>query len=80
VQKIERLKSAIETGKPFEDTVPQTASPRPQADTVKPVETSAGSPPPVAMVTESGLDTATVLQKAFLAEEVPVNPETEKLF
>lgn len=84
VGKIERLKQAIETGKAFEDTpvapraapaVPRESAVQPQAaatvePSVKAVSHDAGPPP----------DTSTLLQKAFLAEEVAVTPESEKLF
>lgn len=73
VQKIERLKSAIETGKTFEDTQAQPV-PKPVAKV---------APPTVAPATEPGADgqdTGALLQKAFLAEEVPVNPESQKMF
>ncbi len=81
VQKIERLKTAIETGKPFDDSVPQTAAAAfsvPQKALEQKPEALTPSDP--ASPGQGSLDTAALLQKAFLAEEVPVHPETEKLF
>jgi len=84
VSKIERLKQAIETGKVFDDreagpnamatppresAVQQAAQPRPSAQ-----------PAPAEAPGAPAHDTSTLLQKAFLAEEVPVTPESEKLF
>jgi DNA polymerase-3 subunit gamma/tau len=80
VQKIERLKTAIETGKAFEDTVERSAASTP-ANTPQPAENKgSGSAAAANVSAQTGLDTATILQKAFLAEEVAVNPEAEKLF
>lgn len=83
VQKIERLKSAIETGKPFADTV----APQPAAHTAQakaPERQDAQAAPQAAQVQQSKADehhdTGALLQKAFLAEEVPVNPDTQKMF
>lgn len=84
VNKIERLKQAIETGKAFDDTeaaekpaaVPKRepaviqAAPQPAQRAAEPANSDAAPPQ----------DTSTLLQKAFLAEEVPVTPESEKLF
>lgn len=85
VQKIERLKTAIETGKPFDDaqaadamSAASRAEIRPEARPTSPPEQAAVSP--MAAHGSSPHDTGAVLQKAFLAEEVPVNPETQKLF
>lgn len=84
VSKIERLKQAIETGKVFDDReaganamatppresgVQQAAQPAPSA-----------RPAPAVAPDAPAHDTSTLLQKAFLAEEVPVTPESEKLF
>ncbi|HMV37072.1 MAG TPA: hypothetical protein PKD60_14320, partial [Turneriella sp.] len=80
VQKIERLKTAIETGKPFDDAVPQAATVLPLPPAIPEKKVEAVAPATAPTLAEGGLDTATVLQKAFLAEEVAVNPETEKLF
>ncbi len=84
VGKIERLKQAIETGKPFDDTA---VAPRSVA---APMREAAMQPKPAgephsaarSAATENAppQDTSTLLQKAFLAEEVPVTPESEKLF
>ena len=75
VQKIERLKTAIETGKSFDDT----AAPRTEAPPAK------AAPPAVKATAQAdtqapGQDTGAFLQKAFLAEEVPVSPETQRIF
>ncbi|MCX7633033.1 MAG: DNA polymerase III subunit gamma/tau, partial [Turneriella sp.] len=59
VQKIERLKNALESGQPFQDTPQKNPSPAEQS---------------------AGTDASLLLQKAFLGEEVKVNPEAEKLF
>jgi hypothetical protein len=85
VQKIERLKTAIETGKPFDDAPAADAVSaahrveiRPEA---RPVATASQVVAnPVTADESSPHDTGAVLQKAFLAEEVPVNPDTQKLF
>jgi len=75
VQKLERLKVAIETGQKFEDSgsAPPTAEPA----------AAVGSPEPRQAVAKLNLveeDRGSLLQKAFLAEEVAVSPEAEKLF
>lgn len=85
VQKIERLKTAIETGKPFEDAPAADAvTSLPKAE-IRPEPRQAAPPAqvaanPVTADESSPHDTGAVLQKAFLAEEVPVNPDTQKLF
>jgi len=66
VQKIERLKTAIETGKSFEDTTPPPRKTEP--------------PKAEAAIAPGVQDTGAFLQKAFLAEEVPVTPDTQKMF
>ncbi len=83
VGKIERLKHAIETGKVFDDPVasakaPATASTQPV--TPAPAAVNPAAPKPVVADAAPPQDTSTVLQKAFLAEEVPVTPESERLF
>lgn len=78
VQKIERLKSAIETGTPFSDSAAQTPTPKVKSDAL--AGKSAGIPEQAMKEPSAAQDTAALLQKAFLAEEVPVSPETEKLF
>jgi DNA polymerase III subunit gamma/tau len=83
VQKIERLKTAIETGKPFTDNV--TEVPQAPAQIKQHVEPRAEPSVPVDQVKKVATDApptdaGALLQKAFLAEEVPVNPETQKLF
>ena len=80
VQKIERLKTAIETGKPFQDSVPQPAAGPQKPEPVQTRTAAPEQPGSPGVTRDAGLDTAALLQKAFLAEEVPVNPETEKLF
>ena len=83
VGKIERLKQAIETGKAFDDTVAIPKTPPPasaQPNSAGPVAAEPATPRSVAADTAPPQDTSTVLQKAFLAEEVPVTPESERLF
>lgn len=99
VQKLERLKSAIETGQKFEDSVPAATEPskmmapkKPPATIEQPiVPTASAAQPEASMPTPAqpssqsqglaaGEDAGAFLQKAFLAEEVAVTPETEKLF
>jgi len=73
VQKIERLKSAMETGKAFEDNQVAQA---PKSETkVTPTAMAPAAEPAL-----DGQDTGAMLQKAFLAEEVPVTPESQKMF
>ncbi|MBV6493071.1 MAG: Holliday junction ATP-dependent DNA helicase RuvB [Turneriella sp.] len=71
VQKIERLKSAIEKGEKFED---KTATP--------PIKKVEGNQPHNTVGIESieTEDTSSILQKAFLAEEVSVPADTQKMF
>lgn len=81
VQKIERLKSAIETGKPFADEVAEKLTPADRAEDIAEKSYNSSSPAKSEpSVGSAAQDTAAFLQKAFLAEEVPVLPETEKLF
>lgn len=84
VGKIERLKQAIETGKAFDDTavVPKTATAAPRESAVQPQAAAPAEPPARTAPKDAGPppDTSTLLQKAFLAEEVAVTPESEKLF
>lgn len=84
VGKIERLKQAIETGKPFDDTAvaPRSvAAPmREAAMQPKPAGEPQSAARSAAAENAPPQDTSTLLQKAFLAEEVPVTPESEKLF
>ncbi|HRP69598.1 MAG TPA: hypothetical protein PLY93_08715, partial [Turneriella sp.] len=85
VQKIERLKTAIEKGEKFEDA--------PLLTQVQSASIAVKGKPSVSSVPEnSGVkktetneekldgDASTLIQKAFLAEEVPVSPETQKMF
>ncbi|AFM13558.1 DNA polymerase III subunit gamma/tau [Turneriella parva] len=84
VGKIERLKQAIETGKAFDDTAvaPKTATAAPRESAVQPQTAAPAEPPARTAPKDAGPppDTSTLLQKAFLAEEVAVTPESEKLF
>ncbi|MBS0617466.1 MAG: DNA polymerase III subunit gamma/tau [Spirochaetes bacterium] len=73
VQKIERLKSAIEAGQAFEDSTPPPSSSLAQ----KSIATASSTQ---RQPSADAFDTGTLLQKAFLAEEVPVAPDTQKIF
>jgi DNA polymerase-3 subunit gamma/tau len=84
VSKIERLKQAIETGKVFDDREagPNAMATPPRESGVQQAAQPAPSarPAPAVAPDAPAHDTSTLLQKAFLAEEVPVTPESEKLF
>jgi len=84
VSKIERLKQAIETGKVFDDSEagPKVAAAPERESAIQQVPPPAAKAEPKQVPADSvpPHDTSTLLQKAFLAEEVPVTPESEKLF
>ncbi len=78
VSKIERLQSAIESGKAYDDREQSMGSPP-----AKPAAIPSALPPsqaPETKSSDSAADASEIIQKAFLAEEVTLPPESKPLF